>query len=75
MSISLDLSDFFKKAKNAALKQLEKGRERVDIAYDENAELVDKYHKSHELQFGSLANMNQLLHVGEKWIQLYLCSH
>ncbi|KAG2359315.1 hypothetical protein BDR07DRAFT_1488420 [Suillus spraguei] len=47
MAKGLDLSAMFKKNINAALKQLKEG-EGVDITYDENAELPDRWHESHE---------------------------
>ncbi|KAG2359307.1 hypothetical protein BDR07DRAFT_1488414 [Suillus spraguei] len=47
MAKGLDLSAMFKKNINAALKQLKEG-EGVDIIYDENAELPDRWHESHE---------------------------
>ncbi|KAG1853620.1 hypothetical protein F4604DRAFT_1686218 [Suillus subluteus] len=48
MSKGLDLSEMFKKDMDAALKQLKKGGEEIDIAFNENAELPDKWHESHE---------------------------
>jgi hypothetical protein len=69
MSVGLDLSEFFKKAKNAALKQLATGGEGVDIAYDENAELPDKWHESHEPPIRFISERkDQFLRDGEQWI-------
>ncbi|KAG1853360.1 hypothetical protein F4604DRAFT_1686362 [Suillus subluteus] len=48
MSKGLDLSEMFKRSMNAALKELKKGGEEIDIPYNENAELPDKWHESHE---------------------------
>ncbi|KAG2127467.1 uncharacterized protein EDB93DRAFT_1257031 [Suillus bovinus] len=44
----LDLTEMFKKEMNLALKELTKGGEMVDITHDQNAELPDKWHESHE---------------------------
>ncbi|KAG1837450.1 hypothetical protein DFJ58DRAFT_734343 [Suillus subalutaceus] len=48
MSKGLDLSEMFKRSMNAALKELKTGGEGIDIPYNENAELPDKWHESHE---------------------------
>ncbi|KAG1853377.1 hypothetical protein F4604DRAFT_1686374 [Suillus subluteus] len=48
MSEGLDLSEMFKKEMDAALKRLRDGAEEIHIAYNENAELPDKWHESHE---------------------------
>ncbi|KAG1853347.1 hypothetical protein F4604DRAFT_1933241 [Suillus subluteus] len=48
MSKGLDLSEMFKRSMNAALEELKTGGEEIDIPYNENAELPDKWHESHE---------------------------
>ncbi|KAG1803296.1 uncharacterized protein BJ212DRAFT_1304624 [Suillus subaureus] len=44
----LNPSEMFKKPMEAALKELKKGGEGINIAYNENVELPDKWHESHE---------------------------
>ncbi|KAG1840046.1 hypothetical protein F4604DRAFT_1940337 [Suillus subluteus] len=48
MSEGLDLSEMFKKEMDAALKRLRDGAEEIHITHDENAELPDRWHESHE---------------------------
>ncbi|KAG1837459.1 hypothetical protein DFJ58DRAFT_734351 [Suillus subalutaceus] len=48
MSKGLDLSEMFKKDMDAAIKHLKKGGKGIDIPYDENAALPDRWHEYHE---------------------------
>ncbi|KAG1830990.1 hypothetical protein DFJ58DRAFT_736774 [Suillus subalutaceus] len=48
MSKGLDLSEMFKESRDGALEVCKSGGKGTDIIYDENAELPDKWHESHE---------------------------
>ncbi|KAG1818576.1 uncharacterized protein BJ212DRAFT_1479582 [Suillus subaureus] len=67
MSKGLDLSEMFKKEMDVALKQLKKGGEGIDIAYDANAELPDKWHEAHE------PPIHCQIHLDEPLVFLYHC--
>ncbi|KAG1800635.1 uncharacterized protein BJ212DRAFT_1487918 [Suillus subaureus] len=69
MSKGLDLSVMFKKEMDAALKRLRDGGQEVHITHDENAELPDKWHESHEppIQFISKRKDQLLRAVRSGW--------
>ncbi|KAG1817299.1 uncharacterized protein BJ212DRAFT_1299431 [Suillus subaureus] len=76
MSKGLDLSVMFKKEMDAALKRLRDGGEEVHITHDENAELPDRWHESHEppIQFISKRKDQLLRAVRSGWTSMSYVS-